>query len=76
MVIAATAGKLAHGNNPVLNWMADNLVAVADPAGNVKPDKAKSRERIDGMAALIMGVDRAVRQTGVSKYEDEGLLIL
>lgn len=69
-------GKLAHGNNPVLNWMADNLVAVADPAGNIKPDKAKSRERIDGMTALVMGVDRAVRQTDYSKYEDEGLFVL
>jgi len=69
-------GKLAHGNNPVLNWMADNLVAVADPAGNIKPDKAKSRERIDGMVALIMGVDRAVRQMDYSKYEDEGLFVL
>lgn len=69
-------GKLAHGNNPVLNWMADNLVAVADPAGNIKPDKAKSRERIDGMTALIMGVDRAVRQMDYSKYEDEGLFVL
>lgn len=68
--------KLAHGNNPVLNWMADNLVAVADPAGNIKPDKAKSRERIDGMVALIMGVDRAVRQMDYSKYEDEGLFVL
>lgn len=54
--------KLAHGNNPILTWMADNLVAVKDPAGNVKPDKSKSREKIDGMVALIMGLDRATRQ--------------
>lgn len=68
--------KLAHGNNPVLNWMADNLVAMSDPAGNIKPDKSKSREKIDGMVALIMAVDRASRQFGASKYESEGLLIL
>lgn len=53
--------RLAHGNNPVLSWMADNLVAVEDAAGNLKPDKAKSREKIDGMVALIMGLDRATR---------------
>lgn len=69
-------GKLAHGNNPVLNWMADNLVAMSDPAGNIKPDKARSREKIDGMVALIMALDRASRQFGASKYESEGLLIL
>lgn len=69
-------GKLAHGNNPVLNWMADNMVAISDPAGNIKPDKTKSRERIDGMVALIMGIDRAVRQMDYSKYEDEGLFVL
>lgn len=52
---------LAHGSNPVLTWMADNLVAVEDAAGNIKPDKARSREKIDGMVALIMGLDRAIR---------------
>jgi phage terminase large subunit-like protein len=53
--------KLRHGGNPVLRWMADNLVVRQDPAGNVKPDKSKSTEKIDGMVALIMGLDRAIR---------------
>ena len=65
--------RLAHGNNPVLTWMADNLVAVEDPAGNIKPDKARSREKIDGMVALIMGLDRATRQEGGGS---PGILIL
>jgi len=67
--------RLAHGNNPVLTWMADNLVAREDPAGNIKPDKEKSREKIDGMVALIMGLDRALRHTGGGRsvYEDRGL---
>ncbi len=69
--------KLAHGNNPVLSWMADNLVAREDPAGNLKPDKEKSREKIDGITALVMGIDRATRQENAgSKYEDEELLVL
>ncbi len=67
--------RLAHGNNPVLTWMSDNLVAREDPAGNIKPDKEKSREKIDGMVALIMGLDRASRHAG-SKYEHEELLII
>ncbi len=70
-------GQLGHGGHPILAWMADNLVAVADPAGNLKPDKANSREKIDGMVALIMSVDRATREGGgESMYEHEGLLIL
>jgi phage terminase large subunit-like protein len=53
--------EIEHGNNPVLTWMADTLVAVSDPAGNIKPDKAQSREKIDGMVALIMAIDRAMK---------------
>ncbi len=53
--------QIAHDGNPVLAWMADNLVAVQDPTGGIKPDKARSREKIDGMVALIMALDRALR---------------
>ena len=53
------AGHLAHGDNPVLTWMAYNMVAMRDAAGNVKPDKKNSGEKIDGMVAMIMGVARA-----------------
>lgn len=67
--------RLAHGNNPVLAWMADNLVAREDAAGNLKPDKEKSREKIDGIVALIMALDRATRQAPLI-YDTEGLLIL
>jgi phage terminase large subunit-like protein len=70
---------IEHGNNPVLTWMADNLVAMEDPAGNIKPSKEKSREKIDGMVALIMALDRAIRhdgQNGKSVYEERGLRTL
>lgn len=67
--------KIRHGGNPVLRWMADNMVVQTDPAGNVKPNKGKSREKIDGMVAMIMGLDRALRGGGVklSVYEGRGL---
>jgi len=67
--------KLAHGNDPVLNWMADNLVVREDPAGNIKPDKEKSTEKIDGMVALIMALDRCTRheEPQESVYESRGL---
>jgi phage terminase large subunit-like protein len=51
-------GKVRHGGNPVLRWMAANLVAEMDPAGNVKPSKARSTERIDGQAAAITAMSR------------------
>jgi phage terminase large subunit-like protein len=53
--------------------MADNVMVKLDPAGNVKPDKSVSSEKIDGIVALIMGLDRATRGKGFkSVYESEG----
>ena len=68
--------KLAHGNNAVLTWMANNLVVRVDPAGNIKPDKEKSIERIDGMVALVMALDRALRHEPPKRsvYETRGLV--
>lgn len=68
--------KLAHGDNPVLNWMASNVVARIDPAGNIKPDKSKSTEKIDGIVALIMAMDRCIRNEGATVYSERGLLVL
>jgi len=67
--------SLAHGNHPVLTWMANNLVVRTDPAGNIKPDKEKSTEKIDGMVALVMGLDRALRHEPPKRsiYEERGL---
>jgi phage terminase large subunit-like protein len=51
---------LAHGGNPVTRWMAANVAIAQDPAGNLKPAKGKSTERIDGIGALIMAIGRAL----------------
>lgn len=68
------AGKLAHGGNPVLRWMADNVTVEQDAAGNIKPSKAKSREKIDGIVAAIMALDRATRHDPEeSVYESRGI---
>lgn len=50
-----------------------------DPAGNIKPDKEKSTEKIDGAVATIMALDRAIRcgnDTSASVYDERGLLFL
>lgn len=54
------AGDLQHGGNPVLRWMASNVTVRSDPAGNLKPDKEKSIEKIDGIVALVMALGRAI----------------
>jgi phage terminase large subunit-like protein len=53
--------RIAHGGHPVLSWMMDNIHVRTDPAGNIKPDKEKSTEKIDGAVAMIMALDRAIR---------------
>lgn len=70
--------KLAHGGNPVLRWMMDNIFIKTDPAGNIKPDKEKSTEKIDGAVATIMALDRAIRHQGDSGsvYDNRGILVL
>ncbi|HEM4293516.1 TPA: terminase large subunit [Streptococcus suis] len=69
-------GKIQHGGHPVLKWMGQNVVMRQDPAGNIKPDKEKSVEKIDGIVALIMGLDRYIRhQTDEgSVYDERGIL--
>ncbi len=42
-----------HGGHPVSRWCAANVAVETDASGNIKPSKAKSTERIDGMAALV-----------------------
>jgi phage terminase large subunit-like protein len=70
--------KIRHGGHPVLNWNADNMVVSQDPAANIKPDKAKATQKIDGMVALIMAIDRASRHKGEeeSVYETRGVITL
>ena len=69
--------QLRHGGNPVLAWEANNVVVVEDPAGNIKPDKQKSRRRIDGIVAGIMAIGRGIiSDGGRSVYEDRWLTIL
>ncbi len=54
--------RLEHGGNPVLRWMASNVSAETDAAGNIKPSKKKSTERIDGIVAAIMALGTDLAQ--------------
>ena len=71
--------RIAHGGHPVLRWMMDNIFIRTDPAGNIKPDKEKSTEKIDGAVATIMALDRAIRcgnDKTESVYDSRGLLFI
>lgn len=71
--------KLAHGGHLVLRWNMDNIYIRRDPAGNIKADKKKSTEKIDGAIATIMALDRAIRCGNVnteSVYDGRGLLFM
>lgn len=71
-------GQIVHAGHPVLRWMAGNVVIETDAAENIKVTKAKSKEKIDGIVASIMALDRCLRNQGEpqgSVYDERGLLV-
>lgn len=70
--------KIAHGGNVPLRWMMDNVYVRTGPAGNIKMDKEKSTERIDGAVATVMALDRAIRNEGStdSVYNERGIIVI
>jgi phage terminase large subunit-like protein len=70
-------GELRHSGNPVLRYHASNAAVRVDPAGNIKVDKERSTERVDGMVALVMAVGRSMADyQKPSPYGDRGILTL
>jgi phage terminase large subunit-like protein len=67
---------LQHGGNPVATWCASNVTVRRDPAGNEKPDKERSTERIDAIVSALMAVGRLQVAQGGSIYEERGLLLI
>jgi phage terminase large subunit-like protein len=73
------SGRIGHGAHPVLRWCASNVTVETDPAGNLKPSKAKSTERIDLIAALITALARASvlpESSTKSVYETRGVITI
>jgi phage terminase large subunit-like protein len=73
------APALRHGGHPVARWCVDNLAVAMDPAGNVKPDKANSGDKIDGVSALATAmaeiVARPPRRKSRYAEEDEIMVV-
>tara|TARA_Y100001963_G_scaffold87816_1_gene121324 strand:- start:310 stop:1854 length:1545 start_codon:yes stop_codon:yes gene_type:complete len=69
--------QLIHDGNPVMSWAINNVAIQEDPAGNLKPNKSKSTEKIDPIVASIMGLGEFMTTEGIdSVYDQRGLLIL
>ncbi len=64
---------MLHNGSPILKWQAGNVVIETDPAGNRKPTKAKSLDRIDGIVAAIMACGLAATDEGPKSYAGEGI---
>lgn len=60
LVDLVNKGHIHHGDNPLMRWQAANLQGKLDPAGNIKPDKSKSGNKIDGCVACIMALGMAM----------------
>jgi len=61
---AILSRSLRHDGHPVLRWNVSNVAVEEDAAGNIKPSKTESTERIDGVVALVMAIDQMDRQAG------------
>lgn len=68
--------RIRHAGHPVLRWMAGNVAVETDAAGNLKPSKKKSTEKIDGIVALIMALGRVIVAQRGSVYDTRGILTL
>jgi phage terminase large subunit-like protein len=60
MLALIISGQLCHGNEQVLTWMASNTVVIDGTKGEKRIDKQRSPEKIDGIAALVMGIEGAI----------------
>lgn len=64
------SGLYRHGDNPLITWQAGNLIVRTNPAGNLKPDKSRSTDKIDSMVAAVMALDRAIRHAAAAPQDD------
>ena len=67
--------RIIHGGNPVLRWQIQNVQLRTDPAGNIKADKQRSTEKIDGVISTIMGIGEWMHEdSGSSVYDSRGII--
>lgn len=65
--------RMQHNGNPLMRWQAGNVIVETDAAGNRKPSKAKSLDRIDGVVTAIFACGLAERDEGTQTYHGTGI---
>ena len=74
------SSEITHDGNPVMEWMMTNVMLRFDPAGNIKIDKAKSTEKVDGPVAMVMAYAQIMVEDRPTIYtsgeREQGLLML
>ena len=70
--------QINHLNNPILRWQLSNVSLRTDPAENIKVDKARSTEKVDGIVATVMALGEYMtdESPGDSVYNERGLIAL
>ena len=62
-----------------MNWQSGNIVVDVDAAENIKMNKKKAAEKIDGMVSLVMAIGCSMAPgevVGPSIYETRGILTM
>lgn len=62
--------RYVHGGNPVMRWMVDNLAVRMDPSGNVKPDKERAADKIDGVAAAVVALKECMDAVAIEEQDE------
>jgi Phage Terminase len=70
------AHLLRHTGSPVMRWMVANVIVTMDAAGNIMPNKEKSGNKIDGVSAAIVALERALVYAGPSVYDERPPLLV
>lgn len=68
--------QITHDGNPVLRWMLSNVAIARDPSGNIKPDKSKSSQKIDGISAAVMALGEKMSEYKEDVYAHRGIRTL
>lgn len=77
LLVKVMRHQIIHGKHPVLRWCMDNLVMDRDANENIRPNKEKATDRIDGAVALVMALGRALfAEKQESPYTERGIMVL
>jgi phage terminase large subunit-like protein len=66
MLRLVASGQFRHGGTGIMRWQAGNVVTSVNPVGNIRLDRQHAADKVDGMVAAVMGLDRALRRSALA----------